>query len=87
MELKFYSHRMESTVIHKFTRPGVFVVGVECTTSDWHVTAQRAITIQEPVGEFSVIRCYGSNVSTDGSKCNALYGRPVQIQVTVDAGE
>ncbi|GAA6233697.1 polycystic kidney disease protein 1-like 2 isoform X1 [Lates japonicus] len=77
---------MESTVIHKFTRPGVFMVGVECTTSDWHVTAQRAITIQEPVGEFSVIRCYGSNVSTDGSKCNALYGRPVQIQVMVDAG-
>uniref|UniRef100_A0A8D3BLK0 Polycystic kidney disease protein 1-like 2 n=1 Tax=Scophthalmus maximus TaxID=52904 RepID=A0A8D3BLK0_SCOMX len=77
---------MESTIMHKFTRPGVFMVGVECTTSDWHVTAQKAITIQEPVGEFGVIKCYSRNVSTDGTKCNALYGRPVQIQVMVVAG-
>ncbi|KAK2854028.1 hypothetical protein Q5P01_006689 [Channa striata] len=77
---------MESTVMHKFRRPGVFTVGVECTTSDWHVTAQKAITVQEPVGKFSVIKCFGSNVSTDGTKCNVLNDSPVQIQVRVDAG-
>ncbi|KAF3686447.1 Polycystic kidney disease protein 1-like 2 PC1-like 2 protein Polycystin-1L2 Precursor [Channa argus] len=77
---------MESTVMHKFKRPGVFTVGVECTTSDWHVTAQKAITVQQPVGEFSIIRCFGSNESTDGAKCNVLYGTPVQIQVMVEAG-
>ena len=63
------------------------MVGVECTTSDWHVTAQRAITIQEPVREFSEIKCYSRNVSKDGAKCNLLYGRPIQIQVMVEAGE
>lgn len=73
--------------MHKFSHPGVYVVGVECTTSDWHVTAQKAVTVQEPVGEFSVINCYGKNGSTGGTKCNVLYGTLVQIQVMVEAGE
>ncbi|KAK7913117.1 hypothetical protein WMY93_013328 [Mugilogobius chulae] len=77
---------MESTVIHKFTRPGHFLVSVECTTSDWHVTAQRAITIQEPLGEFGAIKCFGQNSSVDEGKCNVEYGRPVHIQVLLKAG-
>ncbi|XP_076592785.1 polycystin-1-like protein 2 [Chaetodon auriga] len=77
---------MESTVIHKFSRPGVFMVEVECTTSDWHVTAQKAITIQEPVAQFGVIKCYSRNTSTGGTKCNALHGGPIQIQVMVETG-
>ncbi|KAM4597252.1 polycystin-1-like protein 2 [Fundulus diaphanus] len=77
---------MESTIIHRFRRPGVFMVGVECTTSDWHVTAQKTITIQEPVGEFRAVQCYGSNATTDGTKCNALYGGPVQIQLGLETG-
>ncbi|XP_068452137.1 polycystin-1-like protein 2 [Clinocottus analis] len=77
---------MESTVMHKFTRPGVYMVGVECTTSDWHVTAQKLITIQQPVGEFGAIKCYSRNMSTGGTKCNVLHGRPLQIQVMVEAG-
>uniref|UniRef100_A0AAZ3QXC4 Polycystic kidney disease 1 like 2a n=1 Tax=Oncorhynchus tshawytscha TaxID=74940 RepID=A0AAZ3QXC4_ONCTS len=72
---------LESSVVHKYTRPGVFIVGVECTTSEWHVTAQKAITIQEPIGEFGVIKCYSMNQSTDGANCKALYGSPLQIQV------
>ncbi|KAM4630467.1 polycystin-1-like protein 2 [Polymixia lowei] len=77
---------LESSVIHKYTRPGVFTVGVECSTSEWHVTARRAITVQEPVGEFGVIKCYSRNLSTDGTKCKEVYGRPFQIQVEVKAG-
>ncbi|XP_041634961.1 polycystic kidney disease protein 1-like 2 [Cheilinus undulatus] len=77
---------MESTVMHKYNQPGVFMVGVECTTSDWHVTAQKAITIQEAVGEFGVIKCYSRNMSTDGAKCNTLHGQPVQMQFIVETG-
>lgn len=73
--------------MHKFSHAGVFMVKVECSTSDWHVTAQRAITIQEPVGEFSVIKCNSRNMSTGGTKCNALHGGPVWIQVAVETGE
>uniref|UniRef100_A0A3B5Q509 Polycystic kidney disease protein 1-like 2 n=1 Tax=Xiphophorus maculatus TaxID=8083 RepID=A0A3B5Q509_XIPMA len=68
----------------EFQQPGVFVVVVECTTSDWHVTAQKSITIQEPIGEFRVAKCYGSNVTTDGTKCNILYGSPAQIQLGLE---
>ncbi|XP_072237410.1 polycystin-1-like protein 2 [Leuresthes tenuis] len=77
---------MESTIIHKFQHPGVFVVEVECSTSDWHVTAQKDIIIQEPVGEFNIIKCYSGNVATDGAKCNALNGWPIQLQLNVEAG-
>eukprot|EP00066_Takifugu_rubripes_P019390 XP_011608656.1 PREDICTED: polycystic kidney disease protein 1-like 3 [Takifugu rubripes] len=41
--------KMESTMMHKFSHPGVFTVSVECTTSDWRVTAEKTITVQEPV--------------------------------------
>lgn len=78
---------METTVMHKFNQPGVFKVGVECSTSEWHVTADSIITIQEPVGEFGVIRCFSGNTSTDGTKCNALSGEPASIQIVVERGE
>ncbi|XP_054627000.1 polycystic kidney disease protein 1-like 2 [Dunckerocampus dactyliophorus] len=77
----------ESTVMHKFKTPGRFVVTVECSTSDWHVTAQKAITIQEPVGQFGDIKCYSTNTSEDGTNCTLFYGGgPVEVQVTVGAG-
>ncbi|XP_078480345.1 LOW QUALITY PROTEIN: polycystin-1-like protein 2, partial [Lampetra planeri] len=77
---------MESTVIHSFSSPGVFTVTVQCSTSEWHVTAQRDITIQEPVGDFSDITCYGRNASENGTICSVLHGQPVDIQLTVAAG-
>ncbi|XP_028329737.1 polycystic kidney disease protein 1-like 2 [Gouania willdenowi] len=76
----------ESTVMHKFNQSGVFTVTVECTTSEWHVTAQKTVTIQEPVGEFGAIKCYSTNISTEISNCSALYGGPVQIELVAVAG-
>ena len=81
-----FSSRVDSSVMHKYSKPGVFTVGVECTTSDWHVTAQRVITIQEPVGEFGVLTCYSQNLSTEGTACQALYGTPFHLHVAVQAG-
>ncbi|XP_023806866.1 polycystic kidney disease protein 1-like 2 [Oryzias latipes] len=82
----YIPEEMESTVIHKFQHPGVFTVEVECSTSDWHVSAEKSITIQEPVGGLSVTRCYSRDVATDGTKCNALLSMPVYIQLQVEAG-
>lgn len=73
--------------MHKYSQPGVFLVEVECATSDWHVTVQKVITIQEPVGDFGVIKCYSKNISTSSTKCNAMHGSPVQLEVVVEAGE
>lgn len=79
--------RTETTVMHRFNQPGVFAVSVECSTSDWRVTADSVITIQEPVGEFGAISCFSGNASTDGTKCNALSGEPASFQVAVERGE
>ncbi|XP_036400112.1 polycystic kidney disease protein 1-like 2 [Megalops cyprinoides] len=78
--------KAESSMVHRYTRPGVFVVGVECTTSEWHVTAQKTVTIQEPVGDFGVIKCYSLNQSDDSTNCKTLYGSPLKIQVELEAG-
>ncbi|XP_061738629.1 polycystin-1-like protein 2 isoform X1 [Nerophis ophidion] len=77
----------ESTVMHMFKKPGLFVVTVECSTSDWHVTAKKSITVQEPVGQFGDIKCYSTNTSEGGTNCTLFYGGgPVEVQVTVEAG-
>lgn len=73
--------------MHRFNQPGVFAVSVECSTSDWRVTADSIITVQEPVGEFAAIRCFSGNTSTDGTKCSALSGQPARIQVVLERGE
>lgn len=73
--------------MHKFSHPGVFTVSVECTTSDWRVTAERTITVQEPVRELGVIRCYSRNMSTDGNRCSVLRDGPAHVQVQVKQGE
>ncbi|XP_061526662.1 polycystin-1-like protein 2 isoform X2 [Phycodurus eques] len=77
----------ESTVMHKFKTPGLFVVTMECSTSDWHVTAQKAISIQEPVGQFGDIKCHSTNTSDGSTNCTLLYnGGSVEVQVTVETG-
>lgn len=74
--------------MHTFKTPGLFVVTVECSTSDWHVTAQKSISIQEPVGQFGDIKCYSINTSEGGANCSLLYiGGPVDVQVTVGTGK
>ncbi|KAJ8417700.1 hypothetical protein AAFF_G00225430 [Aldrovandia affinis] len=78
--------KSESSMVHRYNRPGIFTVGVECTTSEWHVTAQKTITIQEPLGEFGVIRCYSLNQSGDSTNCKALYGNALEIQLELEAG-
>ncbi|KAM9346888.1 polycystin-1-like protein 2 [Symphorus nematophorus] len=80
------SEGLESSVVHKYTHPGTFVVAVECTSSDIHITAQKIITIQEPIREFGVIACYAGKLSFHANDCKALYGEPFQIQMEVKAG-
>ncbi|KAM4608650.1 polycystin-1-like protein 2 [Polymixia lowei] len=78
--------RLESSVVHKYTHPSSFAVGVECTSNERHVTAQKIITIQERITKFGVISCYIRNLSLDEANCKALHGSPLEIQVEVQAG-
>ncbi|XP_067459444.1 polycystin-1-like protein 2 [Thunnus thynnus] len=78
--------RLESSVVHKYTHPSVFNVAAECTGNDIHITAQKIITIQEPITEFGVIRCNAGDLSFQAANCKALYGKPFKIQIEVKAG-
>ncbi len=73
-------------MVHKYTHPSTFVVAVECTSSDIHITAQKIVTIEEPITVFGVIRCYTRKLSFHATNCKALYGEPFQIQMEVKAG-
>ena len=79
--------RLESGVVHKYAHPGSFVVAVECTGSDTHITAQKIIDIQEPIRNFGVITCYAGKLSFHAANCKALYKEPFQIQMEVNAGK
>lgn len=73
-------------MVHRYIHPGTFVVAVECTGADMHITAEKIITIEEPVAEMGVIRCYAGNLFFHATNCKALYGETFQIQVEVKAG-
>lgn len=74
-------------MVHKYSRAGLYTVTVECSTSEWHVAAQKSILIQEPLGEFGTVRCYSLNQSTNHTNCKALYNNPLNIEVQLDAGK
>ncbi|XP_076879791.1 polycystin-1-like protein 2 isoform X2 [Brachyhypopomus gauderio] len=76
----------QGILVHKYQRAGMYTVTVECSTSDWHVTAQKTITIQEPLGKFGIIRCYCTNHSMGVENCTGLHHQPLEIQVELDAG-
>uniref|UniRef100_A0A669C1R8 Polycystic kidney disease 1 like 2a n=1 Tax=Oreochromis niloticus TaxID=8128 RepID=A0A669C1R8_ORENI len=77
---------LENSVVHKYTHPSTFIVAAECTCSEMHITAQKIITIQEPVAEIGVIKCYAGNLSFSETNCKALYGEAFHIQMEVKAG-
>ncbi|XP_067257323.1 polycystin-1-like protein 2 [Chanodichthys erythropterus] len=81
-----YSPEEMENVVHKYSHAGVYTVAVECSTSEWHVTAHKSIAIQEPLGEFGTMKCHSMNQSTDYKNCKALYNNPLKIQVELDAG-
>ncbi|XP_037401275.1 polycystic kidney disease protein 1-like 2 [Pygocentrus nattereri] len=77
---------LQGTMVHRYKHAGVYTVTVECSTSEWHVTAQKTIAVQEPLGEFGIIRCHSSNQSTNGDNCTGLYPHALRIQVELNAG-
>ncbi|KAM4614101.1 polycystin-1-like protein 2 [Discoglossus pictus] len=74
---------VSSSIIHSFSSPGEYVVFVECSTSEWHVTAQKIIIVEEQRVNLSVTGCYSKYQSKDGT-CRALYGETLLIEIEGD---
>nr|XP_043906417.1 polycystic kidney disease protein 1-like 2 [Solea senegalensis] len=77
---------LKDSVVHKYMYPSTFIVAVECTIDDVLITAQKTITILEPVTAISATRCYAGTRGFNVSMCKVLYGGTFQIQMEANAG-
>nr|XP_034975837.1 polycystic kidney disease protein 1-like 2 isoform X2 [Zootoca vivipara] len=82
----YYPPTLTSNVTHRFTSPGEFTIFVECTTSEWHVTAQKLITVQDKMDELLVTGCFSKYEVGNTSHCRTLYEEVLWIQVELNGG-
>ncbi|XP_052543221.1 polycystic kidney disease protein 1-like 2 isoform X2 [Tympanuchus pallidicinctus] len=82
----YYPLTLLSSVTHRYASPGEFVVFVECSTSEWHVAAQKRVMVQDKMDELSITGCYSHHESGNGSHCRTLYGELLWIQVELNGG-
>ncbi|OPJ78162.1 polycystic kidney disease protein 1-like 2 [Patagioenas fasciata monilis] len=82
----YYPLTLVSNVTYRYSSPGEFTVFVECTTSEWHVTAQKRVTVQDKMDQLSITRCYSQYESANSSHCRTLYGELLWIQVELNGG-
>ncbi|XP_010180489.1 PREDICTED: polycystic kidney disease protein 1-like 2, partial [Mesitornis unicolor] len=82
----YYPPTLLSNVTYKYSSPGEFTIFVECTTSEWHVTAQKRVTVQDKMDQLRITGCYSQYESGNSSHCRTLYGELLWIQVELNGG-
>ncbi|KAJ7394975.1 polycystin 1 like 2 [Pitangus sulphuratus] len=82
----YYPPTLVSNITHRYSSPGEFTVFVECSTSEWHVMAQRQVTVRDKMDQLSITGCYSQHGAGSSSHCQALYGEVLWIQVELNGG-
>ncbi|NXV60184.1 PK1L2 protein, partial [Molothrus ater] len=83
----YYPLTLVSNLTYRYSSPGEFSVFVECTSSEWHVMAQRQVTVQEQEDQLSITGCYSQYGAGNSSCCRTLYGELLWIQVQLTGGD
>ncbi|XP_040185090.1 polycystic kidney disease protein 1-like 2 [Rana temporaria] len=81
----YQPENVSSSIIHSYSSPGDFAVFVECSTSEWHVTAQGNVIVEEASGSLRVSGCFSQHEYKDGI-CVAVYGEAMWIQIELNTG-
>ncbi|NXF29075.1 PK1L2 protein, partial [Nyctibius bracteatus] len=82
----YYPLTLVSNVTYRYSSPGEFTVFAECSTSEWHVTAQKRVTVQDKMDQLSITGCYSQYESGNSSHCRTLYGELLWIQAELNGG-
>ncbi|NXU58239.1 PK1L2 protein, partial [Turnix velox] len=82
----YYPLTLVSNVTYMYSSPGEFIVFVECTTSEWHVMAQKQVIVQDKMDQLSITACYSQYESGSSSLCRTLYGDLLWIQAELNGG-
>ncbi|XP_062997536.1 polycystin-1-like protein 2 [Elgaria multicarinata webbii] len=82
----YYPPSLTSNVTHRYASPGEFTIFVECTTSEWHVTAQKLMTVQDKMDTLNVTGCFSKYEVGNSSHCRTLYEETLWIQVELNGG-
>ncbi|XP_053127311.1 polycystic kidney disease protein 1-like 2 [Hemicordylus capensis] len=82
----YYPPSLASNVTHHYASPGEFTIFVECTTSEWHVTAQKLLVVQDKMDELTVLSCFSKYEVGNSSHCRTLYEETLWIQVELNGG-
>ncbi|NWI70106.1 PK1L2 protein, partial [Todus mexicanus] len=82
----YYPPAPVSNVTYSYSSPGEVTVFVECTTSEWHVMAQKRVTVQDKMDRLRITGCYSRYESGNSSHCRTLYGEPLWIQAELNGG-
>ncbi|XP_029466481.1 polycystic kidney disease protein 1-like 2 [Rhinatrema bivittatum] len=83
----YHPQNLSSSVTHRFSAPGQFTIFVECTTSEWHVAAQKTVTVRGNTDKVDIVGCYNARESQDSAHCRTLYGETLWIQVLLNGGK
>ncbi|NXB82684.1 PK1L2 protein, partial [Donacobius atricapilla] len=82
----YYPLTLVSSLTYRYSSPGEFAVFVECTTSEWHVMAQRQVTVQDKEDQLSITGCYSQYETGNSSRCRTLFGEVLWVQVQLSGG-
>ena len=87
-----FPYRSESNVVHRYVRPGVYTLRVECSGGNGggemdDVSAQTVVVIGGHRTELRDLTCHSGDLLSAEDGCTALLGRPLEVRMNGASGK